>query len=298
MTTNNVLITGTPRSGTTMTCHLLNMVPDTVALHEPMQTSLLKGPDGPAGAVARFCDEQRQSILERGIAFSKQVGGVVPANPVGERRSESGLRQREVAKGEIAIDKDLSPDFTLAVKHCGAFAATLDRLVERFPVYAIVRNPLAMLASWSSVDFHVQRGRVPVAEGLDRELKSELAAIDDVLDRQIYILAWFHKRIRCSLPEEAIIRYEAIVETGGRALAIALPAAAALDEPLQSQNTSGLYDRERMLRIGERLLKSEGAHWESYSKESVEHLLEELTAEDLIEPAAGAGDAKESSALP
>jgi hypothetical protein len=276
MNRTNILITGTPRSGTTMTCHLLNMVPDTVALHEPMKTGHLKREEGPAAAVERFCEEQRHSILERGLAISKQVGGAVPANPVGTSRTDSGLRKRVVSKGEIEIDKELSPDFALVVKHCGSFTATLDRLITRFPVYAIVRNPLAMLASWSTVEFAVQRGHVPVAEGLDPDLKATLASIDDVLDRQIQVLIWFHERIRRYLPEEAIIRYESIVETGGKALAVVRPSAALLDEPLQSQNTSGLYDHESMLRIGERLLKSEGAHWESYSKESVERLLGEL----------------------
>jgi hypothetical protein len=252
------------------------MLPETVALHEPMQTGQLKGQDGPAAAVQRFCDEQRQSILEDGVAISKQVGGAVPANPVGTSRTDSGLRKRVVSKGEIAIDKELSPDFALVVKHCGSFTATLDRLVTRFPVYAIVRNPLSMLASWATVEFAVQRGRVPVAEGLDPELKAKLASIDDVLDRQIHVLTWFHERIRRYLPDQAIIRYESIVETGGKALAVVRPTAASLEEPLRSQNTSDLYDRERMLRIGERLLKSEGAHWQSYSKESVERLLGEL----------------------
>jgi hypothetical protein len=276
MNSNNVLITGTPRSGTTMTCHLLNKLPETVALHEPMQTGQLKGQDGPAAAVQRFCDEQRRSILKHGLAISKHAGGAVPANPVGRDRSDSGLRKRVVSKGEITIDKDLSPDFTLVVKHCGSFTATLDRLVTRFPVYAIVRNPLSMLASWATVEFAVQRGRVPVAEGLDPELKTKLASIEDVLDRQIHILTWFHERIRRYLPDEAIIRYESIVETGGKALAVVQPSAVSLAEPLQSQNTSDLYDRERMLRIGERLLKSEGAHWQSYSKESVERMLGKL----------------------
>jgi len=31
----NVLITGTPRSGTTLICSLVNKLPDTVAVHEP-----------------------------------------------------------------------------------------------------------------------------------------------------------------------------------------------------------------------------------------------------------------------
>ena len=166
--------------------------------------------------------------------------------PLAQAAQTAGLRKRVVSKGEIIIDKELSPDFTLVVKHCGSFTATLDRLVPRFPVYAIVRNPLSMLASWATVEFAVQRGRVPVAEGLDRELKAKLASIDDVLDRQIHILTWFHDRIRRYLPDEAIIRYESIVETGGKALAVVRPSAVSLAEPLQSQNTSGLYDRERM----------------------------------------------------
>jgi hypothetical protein len=32
----NVVLTGLPRSGTTLVCRLLNKLPDTVALHEPL----------------------------------------------------------------------------------------------------------------------------------------------------------------------------------------------------------------------------------------------------------------------
>jgi hypothetical protein len=49
-----------------------------------------------------------------------------------------------------------------------------------------------------------------------------------------------------------------------------------LDEPLLSRNLKPLYDREDMLRIGERLLASEGAYWRFYSRESVEDLLADL----------------------
>jgi hypothetical protein len=43
MNDNNILITGTPRSGTTLPCHLLNELPDTVALHEPMKVKEFSG---------------------------------------------------------------------------------------------------------------------------------------------------------------------------------------------------------------------------------------------------------------
>jgi hypothetical protein len=276
MPETNVLITGTPRSGTTLACHLLNKLPQTVALNEPMRGSQFRSPEEVCRVVARFCAEQRTSILEQGRAISKNLDGVVPDNPIGTHRISSGLRERLVSQGEIAIDKELSPDFILAVKQPGPFTAMLDRLITCFPVYAIVRNPLATLASWNSVDLAIQGGHFAIVERFDPSLRARLVAIDDAIDRQIHMLGWFHDQIRRYLPDEAIIRYEAIVETGGKALAVFQPAAASLDERLQSQNTSDHYDHERMLRVGERLLRSDGAYWESYTKQSVEWLLGEL----------------------
>jgi hypothetical protein len=279
MSNNNVLITGTPRSGTTLTCHLLNKLPDTLALHEPMTIRQLAEPknhEDVCRSIKRFCDEQRESIHARGRATSKNVGGSITDNHVGASRSEAGLRQSIASKGEIIIDKQLSQDFMLIIKHPAAFTAVLEGLVKRFPVYAVVRNPLATLAAWSSVAFRVQRGYASAAERLSPDLKAKLAAIDNNLDRQIYLLGWFHGQYRRYLPDQSIIRYESVIESGGRALSIVRPEAKDLNELLESRNTSKLYDYQGMLRIGERLLNSEGAYWEFYTKESVERLLDEL----------------------
>jgi hypothetical protein len=78
------------------------------------------------------------------------------------------------------------------------------------------------------------------------------------------------------LPPENIVRYEDIVTSGGKALKVIVPAARFLEEPLELRNANPLYDRDEMLRMGERLLASEGAYWRFYSKESVEDLLAEL----------------------
>jgi hypothetical protein len=45
---------------------------------------------------------------------------------------------------------------------------------------------------------------------------------------------------------------------------------------MENRNANKLYDYEGMLQIGERLLASEGAYWEFYTRESVEQLLNEL----------------------
>lgn len=280
---NNVLVTGTPRSGTTLTCHLLNKLRDTVALHEPMRVKSFAEFEDHAEicrSIERFCDEQRESIHTRRRAISKGVGGVVPDNPFGADRSDTGLRQTIASRGEVVVDKELSREFMLVIKHNSAFAAVLEGLVEYFPVYGVVRNPLATLASWSSVEFQGQSGHAGGAERLDPNLAAHLAALDDNLDRQIHLLGWFHGQFRRFLPEQSIIRYESVIESGGRALNIVRPEAEGLSEPLESQNKNKLYDYQGMLGMGERLLNSEGAYWHFYTRESVERLLHELKVEE------------------
>ena len=78
-----------------------------------------------------------------------------------------------------------------------------------------------------------------------------------------------------ALPPENVIRYEDICESSGRALSVIVPAAAGLDEPLENKNP--LYDREKVLTVGEALLRSEGAYWNFYSKEEVREIVEAYT---------------------
>ncbi|MDQ3226524.1 MAG: sulfotransferase, partial [Chloroflexota bacterium] len=210
MSGQNVLITGTPRSGTTLTCHLLNKLPDILALHEPMRVKAFAAmtQEQISDEIGRFCDEQRQSVLLHKRAISKNLDGAVPDNPIGEGRSDAGLRKSLVSKGDIVVDKELSPDFMLVIKHNSAFTAVLETLVKRFPVFGVIRNPLATLASWSSVEFSASSGYARAAERLDTDLKTRLAAIDDDLDRQICLLDWFHGQFRRYLPVDAILRYE------------------------------------------------------------------------------------------
>jgi hypothetical protein len=280
MSEADVVLTGVPRSGTTLTCYLLNKLPDTVALHEPMQ-GMNRGTNDPRElslSVKQFFQDQRVSIRARGRALSRNIDGVVPDNPFSDEPSETGARRQIDQKGEIVIDKELSDQFMLIIKHTHRFAPLLGHLVELMPVFAVVRNPLSTLASWRTMDAGIADGRSGPAGRVAPELGEAMARFEDILDRQIYLLGWFWQQFRRHLPEHAIIEYETLVASGGRALSAINPEAVQLDEPLQSRNSNPLYDRKDMLRIGERLLKSDGAYWQSYSKESVERLLGELTA--------------------
>src|ERR1700716_780909 len=114
----NVLITGLPRSGTTLLCSLLNKLPDTVALHEPMNVwDFPKCPDASAVAdvIENFCVETRTSLHEHGFAMSKHVHGKIPDNVAADQVNRAGTRLRHTEHGPVVGDKALSQNFNFAV---------------------------------------------------------------------------------------------------------------------------------------------------------------------------------------
>ena len=87
----NVVLTGPPRSGTTLCCNLLNKLPNTAALHEPIRPFGFVSPDASTeeilGAMERFFGRQRRNIRERGFAETKHMGGMISTDPYSAKRS-------------------------------------------------------------------------------------------------------------------------------------------------------------------------------------------------------------------
>src|SRR3989338_1571194 len=106
----NVILTGVPRSGTTLICHLLNKLPDTVALHEPMDVftfSRLKTRDAIRDEISAFFQMTRRSIKDCGTAISKHLGGQIPDNPVGDNYPNGRGRKSKTVRGIVSIDNQL-----------------------------------------------------------------------------------------------------------------------------------------------------------------------------------------------
>jgi len=231
-----------------------------------------------ADVIEKFCAETRRTLGEHGYALSKHAAGQVPDNVAADQVNQRGVRLRHTEHEKVFVEEPLNENFTLAIKHPAAFTALIETLSKRFECFAIVRNPLATIASWNSLDwFPLKDGHLPVGEKLDVDLARDLAKIADVMDRQIHILEWFYDRFRRFLKESAVIKYEGLIESRGRELAKCFPAATQLDENLTSKNVSEFYDRALMTEIGGRLLKRDGALWDFYNKRDVENLLSAIT---------------------
>jgi hypothetical protein len=296
---NTILLTGVPRSGTTLVCHLLNKLPDTVALNEPrldLQSVIDWQNQGAlCSEIGQFLEHARRSLIEDGIALSRQVDGQIPDNPAEDRvyslfrllldrslghrvgkYTRLGLRRINAFQGVITIEKPLSNDFLLRVKHNPIFTAILESLHQSYPCYAIVRNPLSVLASWNSIGHPCWEGRSPTVESLDHALAQKLARTGERFERQICLLSWWFEKYLETLPGGNILRYEDIVASGGAALKVITTRALELDETLENRNLNELYDRELMGTLGEKLLTMDGPFGELYSRESVELLVDDF----------------------
>lgn len=269
---NAIVLTGIPRSGTTLVCYLLNTLPGVVALDEPMDvraTFRTSDHDQIRKRISHFFLDMRNSIQIHKRAISKNVKGRVTDNHGGAYDEQSGARTFKGSRGEIAVEKELGDDFSLLIKHPFQFTAMIETLADHFPVFAIIRNPLAVLASWNSVTFPVRRGSNPFAKTLAPALAVRLEGIKDRIERQLCYLSWYYERYLAILPEHSIIRYEDIIASGGKALKTIVPQAEGLNEPLENQNLNKLYDCDLVLSLAQRLVKTDGFFWRFYSRESV-----------------------------
>lgn len=186
---NFILFGGIPRSGTTLTCHLFNQYPDTHALIESMNVSALVKLNSDAERLA-FINNYMSTVYSS-IKNSQPVDINVIDSQDTNTFSEKACLQLDKRKSKIIskqpslITQKLNEDFKLILKHPNAFIALLPELKKTFRIFAQIRNPLSILASWNSLDHALSRGHAPMAEAINKDLKTQLANISDCLDRQI-----------------------------------------------------------------------------------------------------------------
>jgi hypothetical protein len=227
-------------------------------------------------AISHFTIISRDQALSSGVVQTKHSGGLVPSNPVSGDCND--LRREQVSLGSIDVDKALSDTFTLVIKHNALFTTLLDSLVKVFPCYAIIRNPLATLASWQTVDLPIHQGRLPMGELFDTKLRLQLNELETDIDRQFYILRWFYQQFSENLEPNHIIRYEDIVDTKGSIISSLVDQGLNFSSEIKNQNVSKLYRDLDINYLLDRLVKEDTIFADFYKVEEVESLATELLA--------------------
>ena len=275
------LLSGIPRSGSSLCCRLADKLPGVVGLSEPIGRDLSSAAGDAATACAlieRFVERTRARALAEGVVPTVHVDGRLDDDRVEGEAGDDGLRRRRGEQGEVAVTAALAPDFGLLIKHNALFAALLSHLVTRFDCLAIVRNPLAVLASWQTVDLPVTRGRIPAGEQFDDALRVALDAEPDLVRRQVAVLNWFFRRYDACLDARDVIRYEQLIDTGGRVLYQALGDDRTPPEALVSRNDNTAYDAVDVERLLQALVGWGGAWSEFYTASELGAVAEAMSA--------------------
>lgn len=208
----DLLITGIPRSGTSLLCSLLHRHDNCVVLNEPPQIIPALSQNMPPWALARFFRETRRAVL-----LGHEIENKLINEKVTEDTAQGGSWQRyrpQVGGG----------DFVLGMKATIPLLSRLRSLRQTMPharIVACVRNPFDTIASWKTTFPHLRdadiRGR-PIGGPLDPWItarqRAELEQIADIKDIAVKRAAWWRYLAELILEEQAnliLVRYEELV---------------------------------------------------------------------------------------
>lgn len=215
---NNLLITGVPRSGTTLATALVDGMEDAFALSEPdSEVGLLEQSASPTDLVKRLAQQHAE------IRLAVQQG-----EPVMDKRRADGTAvtdyflRRAAAVERTATQvpvcrSGLSEHFLLATKHNALYTSVLPEIVQsgHFSVLALVRNPLHSILSWQDLPIPVARGRLPAGERFWPELESIALGSAPLLDKQVAFIELFFSRFLDAGPAITLVRYEDMAASPG-----------------------------------------------------------------------------------
>jgi hypothetical protein len=163
------------------------------------------------------------------------------------------LRKFRHERDPIRLNKTLSPAFHLIVKEPAGFSVLSDLLAPRYPLVAMVRHPLAVLAAWQTIAIPINRGRMPTAERLNPVLKAQLDAEPDCLIRQVTLIGWL-LGIYSTFPPEQILRYEYLNAAPAQHLTKFTPQARELDRRLAAVDPTSRYSGVNLAPLARELM--------------------------------------------
>jgi hypothetical protein len=278
----NAVLTGVPRSGTTLSCYLLNSAPNTIALHEPMNIQdFLKLRSRPEQIhfIQNSFYEYRVNILNKLEAPSLQIHGEFITDSFPAFKKNRKYRSNKAHLGLVKISKKIDQDFALIVKHPSIFTGLLPDLSKVYKCVAVIRNPLAILSSWNSINTYHQTGRSPSAEAVDPELRIILMESEDVISRQIKLLNWYFNIYLGMGQKIIILKYEETISTRGKVLFSAFD----IPQPnecgnieFENRNQNKFLDGQKLSRCFDTLMEYNGSYFNYYSPQEIVDLYTQM----------------------
>jgi hypothetical protein len=268
----DVILTGIPRSGTTLSCKILLSVENQIALNEPIAGELFRKGKPPLKVIQQCFSQYRKSLLKKGTAPARTKQGQITDNAYSKGQKK---RERVLERTVVDFKKPLSADFTLILKHCAEFTLILEELQDNYECFAMVRNPLAVLASWNSVNVPVSRGKVAKSQIFKPQFHRQIEQIGPLFEKQLFILNWYFRQYEILAPEN-VIKYERVISSQGEALNTISGKETHSPDTLYDQNQNSIYDRTVLYKYLDLLRNSEREFSPYYSIEEIEELAQKM----------------------
>jgi hypothetical protein len=214
---NDLIVTGIPRGGTTLTAALIDNLSNCVCLSEPGWQSkwFLEGKK--AGTLVKlitadFQDVRKKILNKEPIKDKRKADGTPLTNYF--QAPKNGVRQKDKKGGKRSIVFPVeNENFTLGMKHNAHYTSILPELIQsdNFSIIAIIRHPVPTILSWLSLDIPISRGQLPAGEEVWSELRNITMSKDKLLMKQIRIYDLFCQRYLDYSSHIHLIKYEDIV---------------------------------------------------------------------------------------
>lgn len=210
---NNLLITGIPRSGTSYVCTLFNTIENTVIVNEPMEVfKILR--NGSSLNLATYYDYMRNCINNRIPITNKVINGKYI-----EDTSKGDVRSYYTPEVNDA-------SFVFGTKNTLVYLASLGKLRDQLPgakIIACMRHPYECISSWKKVVFPHIRNASPLflRDYIDKRGSEEIVSICQTPELgKRYALLWNFLALRMIdyLDNLILFRYEDFVRDPARHL--------------------------------------------------------------------------------
>lgn len=214
------ILTGPPRSGTSLTAALLTRKPNVLVANEPVVVGdPLLALGEPAELLRGYVHTVARQALTKGTLTTK-------ADPEETSKATTDTANKGAVRLEVPVNIDRSKPLCVAVKHTIPFMEFFEELVAGWPelkVIVLVREPGPTIRSWRETSYGWQPGLDGPKEGLQRRMYKLVPRSDSPLERRAHLWKLLVERAEKQArehPDQVLLqRYEQLRDDPRRILA-------------------------------------------------------------------------------
>lgn len=207
------ILTGPPRSGTSLLTALLTRKPNVLVVNEPVVVS---DPLLAMGDPARLLRGYMNGVARKAVREGRLTTKVDPSSPA---RPTTDTANHGAERQDVTISVNSSQPLCVGVKHPMSFMEYLDELLGGWPglrAILIVRDPGPTIRSWRQTGYGWQPALDDPKLGPQRRLYRAVPATEDPLERRAHLWRILVERAqeqRNRRPKQVeFLRYEELLD--------------------------------------------------------------------------------------